>query len=195
MSEMRIFDIEGNRLYCSQEEIRLLLAKAKERDSNLRTLAETLIFTGCRISEALSLTSKSVHRESCQITFNSLKKRRGDLYRSIPVPEKYIDTLTVAHKIVERQGSKAKSDLPLWTWSRQYAFKIIKELMIDAGIPEGKHRSPKGLRHAFGVNAVVKGVQLNMIMKWMGHADISTTAIYTDAIGKEEAEIAKKMWI
>ncbi len=70
----------------------------------------------------------------------------------------------------------------------------MNTMMIDAGISEGKHRSPKGLRHAFGVNAVVKGVQLNMIMKWMGHADISTTAIYADAIGKEEAEIAKKMW-
>ncbi len=194
MAEMRIFDGEGNRLYCTQEEVALFLAKAKERDSNLRTFAETLVYTGCRISEGLSLTPKGVNRESCQIIFNSLKKRRGDKYRSVPVPETYIDTLTVAHKIVEKQRTKARAGSKMWTWSRQYAFKLIKELMVDAGIPDGKHRSPKGLRHAFGVNAVVKGVQLNMIMKWMGHADISTTAIYADAIGKEEAEIAKKMW-
>ncbi len=194
MAEMRIFDREGNRLYCTQEEVALFLRKARERDSNLRTFAETLVYTGCRISEGLTLVPKNVHRDSCQITFNSLKKRRGDLYRTVPVPENYIDTLTVAHKIVQRQKVKAKAESRIWTWSRQYAFKLIKELMKDAGIPVGKHMSPKGLRHAFGVNAVVKGVQLNMIMKWMGHADISTTAIYADAIGKEEAEIAKKMW-
>lgn len=194
MAEMRIFDGDGNRLYCTQEEVALFLKKARERDSNLRTFAETLVYTGCRISEGLSLFPKNVQRESCQITFNSLKKRRGDLYRTVPVPENYIDTLTVANKIVERQKVKKKAESKIWTWSRQYAFKLIKQLMIDAGIPDGKHRSPKGLRHAFGVNAVVKGVQLNMIMKWMGHADISTTAIYADAIGKEEAEIAKKMW-
>lgn len=123
-----------------------------------------------------------------------MKKRRGDLYRSVPVPETYIDTLTVAHGILERQKSKTKANSLIWSWSRQYAFKMIKELMVEAGIPEGKHRSPKGLRHAFGVNAVVKGVQLNMIMKWMGHADITTTAIYANAIGREEAEIARKMW-
>ena len=191
---MRIFDREGNRLYCTQEEVVSFLKKARERDSNLRTFAETLVYTGCRISEGLSLTPKGVNRESCQITFNSLKKRRGDLYRTVPVPETYIDTLTVAQRIVERQKIKSKAQERIWTWSRQYAFKLIKELMVDANISEGKHRSPKGLRHAFGVNAVVKGVQLNMIMKWMGHADISTTAIYADAIGKEEAEIAKKMW-
>lgn len=191
---MRIFDGEGNRLYCTQEEVALFLKKARERDSHLRTFAETLVYTGCRISEGLSLTTKGVQRESCQITFNSLKKRRGDLYRTVPVPENYIDTLAVAHGIVERHKANSKAELKLWSWSRQYAFKLIKELMIDAGILEGKHRSPKGLRHAFGVNAVVKGVQLNMIMKWMGHADITTTAIYADAVGKEEAEIARKMW-
>ena len=194
MAEMRIFDVKGNRLYCTQEEVALFLKKARERDSNLRTFAETLVYTGCRISEGLSLVPKNVHREGCQITFNSLKKRRGDMYRTVPVPENYMDTLIVANKIVERQKVKKKAESRIWTWSRQYAFRLIKELMVDAGIPEGKHRSPKGLRHAFGVNAVVKGVQLNMIMKWMGHADISTTAIYADAIGKEEAEIAKKMW-
>src|SRR5680860_367245 len=194
MAEMRIFDADGNRLYCTQDEVALFLKKARERDSDIRTFAETLVYTGCRISEGLSLTPNGVHRENCQITFNSLKKRRGDKYRSVPVPETYIDTLTVAHKIVEKQRTKARAGSKIWTWSRQYAFKLIKELMVDAGIPEGKHRSPKGLRHAFGVNAVVKGVQLNMIMKWMGHADISTTAIYADAVGKEEAEIARKMW-
>ena len=68
--------------------------------------------------------------------------------------------------------------------------EIIKPLMVKAGIPEGAHRTSKGLRHAYGVNAVTRNIPLDMLQKWMGHSDIKTTAIYANAIGKEEAEIA-----
>ena len=54
--------------------------------------------------------------------------------------------------------------------------------------------SPKGLRHAYGVHAVLSGVPLPLVQKWLGHADISTTAIYTDVLGPEEREIAARMW-
>ena len=46
----------------------------------------------------------------------------------------------------------------------------------------------------YGINAIVSGVPLNMLSKWMGHADIKTTAIYADAIGPEEQDIASRMW-
>ncbi|WP_239021567.1 hypothetical protein [Novacetimonas cocois] len=35
---------------------------------------------------------------------------------------------------------------------------------------------------------------LNMVQKWLGHAQLSTTAIYADAVGAEEQDIARKMW-
>ena len=66
--------------------------------------------------------------------------------------------------------------------------------MIEAGVPDGPHRTPKGLRHGFGINATVCGVPLNMLSKWMGHADIATTAIYADAMGPGEQDIASRMW-
>ncbi len=44
------------------------------------------------------------------------------------------------------------------------------------------------------MNAVSRGIPLNMVQKWMGHAQLSTTAIYADAIGAEEKSIAAKMW-
>jgi len=50
------------------------------------------------------------------------------------------------------------------------------------------------LRHGFGINATVNGVPLHMVQKWMGHAQLSTTAIYADAVGKEEQDIAARMW-
>jgi integrase/recombinase XerD len=195
MSEMRLFDPKGNRLYLNQEEVERLLSTAQDANSNVRTFAETLVYTGCRISEALNLVPKNIQRKDLQITFNSLKKRRGDVYRNVPVPKSYMDTLIVAHQIVQLQKTRSKVDKRIWTWTRQHAYEIIKQLMIDAGISEGSHRSPKGLRHAYGVNAISKDIPLNMLQKWMGHADITTTAIYANAIGKEEAQIANKMWI
>ena len=40
----------------------------------------------------------------------------------------------------------------------------------------------------------MSGVPLNMLQKWLRHAQLSTTAIYADAVGKEEQDIARRMW-
>ncbi|MCH2094426.1 MAG: hypothetical protein MK160_04835 [Rhodobacteraceae bacterium] len=66
--------------------------------------------------------------------------------------------------------------------------------MIEAGLPDAPHRSPKGLCHGFGINATVNGIPLHMLQKWMGHAQLTATAIYADAVGKEEQDIATRMW-
>lgn len=194
MSEMRLFDPDGNRLYLNSLEMEIFLQSAKEQNPKLRTLAETMAFTGCRISEALQLSTRSIERESNRIVFNSLKKRRGDVFRAVPVPHQLIDLLTIGHNLIKKQKKEKDAKILLWSWSRQHAFELIRKVMIDAGISEGKHRSPKGLRHAYGVNAISKGIPINMLQKWMGHADIKTTSIYANAIGKEEAHIANKMW-
>ena len=46
--------------------------------------------------------------------------------------------------------------------------------MQGAGL-EGVPASPKGLRHGFGVAAVTAGIPLNLVQKWLGHAQLSTT--------------------
>lgn len=194
MSEMRIIDQNGNRLYLTNDEVRNFLDSAENVNSKIRTFAETLVFTGCRISEALDLEPKDIQREELQITINSLKKRRGDIFRQIPVPKEYMNTLVVAHEIVKKQKSVSQAKTKLWPWTRQHAFNVIKKMMVTANISDGRYRSPKGLRHAYGVNAISNDVPLNMLQKWMGHADITTTAIYANAIGKEEAVIANKMF-
>ena len=53
---------------------------------------------------------------------------------------------------------------------------------------------PKGVRHGFGVPAVTTGIPLNVVQKWLGHAQLSTTAIYADAVGAEEKSTASRMW-
>jgi site-specific recombinase XerD len=69
----------------------------------------------------------------------------------------------------------------------------VKAVMRAAGI-RGGQASPKGLRHGFGVAAVQARIPLNLVQRWLGHAQLSTTAIDAEAIGPEEQEIAARMW-
>ncbi len=76
------------------------------------------------------------------------------------------------------------------------AFRRVQEVIAAAAIPDGDgpHACPKGLRHGFGVQAVSRGIALNMVQKWLGHAQLTTTAIYANAVGEEEQSIAARMW-
>lgn len=70
----------------------------------------------------------------------------------------------------------------------------MKTVMDAAEISRGQHATPKGLRHGFGVHAVRAGVPLNLVQRWMGHASMTTTAIYLQVVGAEERELAERMW-
>jgi integrase len=43
-------------------------------------------------------------------------------------------------------------------------------------------------------NCAASAVPLNLVQRWLGHASLTTTAIYLDALGDEEREIAARMW-
>ena len=200
MSEMRLHDTQGNRLYLNTEERAAFLVAARRQPARDRTLCETLHWTGCRPSELLEITPARIDLSGGTIAIRSLKKRRDaaghqkTVFRTVPVPPEFLDTLNTAHGIREAQKSRRKATAPIWDLSRVRIWQIAKRIMIDAGIPDAPHRSPKGLRHGFGVNATVQGVPLHMLQRWLGHAQLSTTAIYADAVGKEEQDIASRMW-
>lgn len=200
MPGMRLHDPAGNRLYLNAEERAAFLAVARRQPARDRTLCETLHFSGCRPSELLEITPARVDLSGGTIAIRSLKKRKDAtgrakvVYRTVPVPPDYLDTLNTAHGIREAQKSRRRAAAPLWPLSRVRVWQIVKRIMIEAGIPDAPQRSPKGLRHGFGVNATVQGVPLHMLSKWMGHAQLSTTAIYADAVGREEQDIASRMW-
>ena len=65
--------------------------------------------------------------------------------------------------------------------------------MADAKIT-GLMASAKGIRHSFGVSAVMHGIPLSTLRIWMGHAYIETTTIYTRVTGPEELMLAQRMW-
>ena len=160
----------------------------------MRTLCTVLHDTGCRISEALALTPERIDLSGRAVMFESLKKRRCGIYRAVPVPPSLLDTLDMVHGIREAQKRGGQSDRLLWSWARNTAWRHVKAVMLAAGIPDGPHRSPKGLRHGYGVHAISSGVPLNMLSKWMGHASLELTAIYANALGAEEQGIAARMW-
>lgn len=197
---MRLHDPAGNRLYLNAEERAAFLAAARRQPARDRTLCETLHFTGCRPSELIEITPARVDLSGGAIAIRSLKKRRDAsgraklVYRTVPVPPDYLDTLNTAHGIREAQRSRKQAQAPIWPLSRVRVWQIVTRIMIEAGIPDAPQRSPKGLRHGFGINAAVNGIPLHMLQKWLGHAQLSTTAIYADATGKEEQDIAARMW-
>ena len=191
---MRLYDLAGNRLYLNAEERAAFLEAAALQPPALRVFAETLHYTGCRLSEALELTPARVDLSGGRMIFRSLKKRRSDVFRAVPVPAPYLDRLELTFGIRQAQKRRNAKDMPLWSWSRVRGWQIIKGIMIAADIPDAPHCSPKGLRHGYGINAIANDIPLNMLQKWLGHAQLSTTAIYANAGGKEEDALAAKMW-
>lgn len=197
---MTLYDKTGHRLYLNAEERADFLAVARKRPARDRTLCETLHYTGCRPSELIEITPARIDLSGGTVTIRTLKKRKDDagrariVYRAVPVPPAYLDTVNTAYGIREAQKSRKLANAPIWPLTRARVWQIIKDVMIEAGIPDAPHRTCKGLRHGFGINATSNGVQLNMLKKWMGHASIETTAIYADAVGKEEQDIAARMW-
>jgi site-specific recombinase XerD len=98
--------------------------------------------------------------------------------------------LREAHK----RQKKDVLDTSLWGFSRVTAWRHVSAVMRAAGIEEGPHRCPKGLRHGYAIHALSKAVPLNLVSKWMGHAKMETTAIYANAVGEEQQNIAARMW-
>jgi integrase/recombinase XerD len=193
---IQLYDAAGRRLYLTAAERDAFLAAATEANRPVRTLCAVLYYTGCRISEALALTPRRVDLGEQVLIFATLKKRRKGGYRAVPVPGGLLDTLDMVHGIREAHRRKKTEmlDAPLWPIARNTAWRHVTAVMQAASIPEGPHRCPKGLRHGYAIHALSKGVPLNMVSKWMGHAKLETTAIYANAVGEEQQSIAARMW-
>jgi integrase/recombinase XerD len=185
---MRLYDTQGHRLYLTGSERDDFRRAAEKFPREVRTYCHTLLYTGCRPSEAMAITANRVDFQAQAITFESRKKRRSGIYRAVPVPAVLLNALDLVHGIRDR-----KTRTRLWTWSLKTAYTRVIEVMEAAGIA-GPQASPKGLRHGFGVACIEKGIPLNLVQRWLGHAHLATTAIYADAIGEEERGIAARLW-
>ena len=187
-----IFDEHGQRKYLTDAERTQFLDAAKTAEPDARTFALTLAYTGCRISEALSLRAGQIDVTENRITFETLKRRKKRVFRSIPVPAAVIEALDLVHTLRRLQRSASGQKTKLWTWSRSTGYRRIMDIFATTDIT-GPQTSPHGLRHAFGVTGIQKA-PLNTVQKGLGHKDIKTTALYCEAVGQEETELAARMW-
>lgn len=190
-----LYAADGQRKYINADERQRFLMMASEagdKDPLIHTLCEVLVYTGCRISEALALTTTSIQLSEAMIAIHSLKKRNVYVIRHVPIPDELLVLLEKVHSL---EAAKAYNEpRNLWPWHRVTAYHKIKRIMTAANI-NGLQACPHGLRHGFGVHAIGCGVPLNLVQRWLGHADLSTTAIYLNVVGKEEREVARRMWI
>jgi integrase len=192
--ELGLYDARGQRKYLTTAERAAFLTAAEEAPREVRTLCGLLAHTGCRLSEALWLTADRVDLRADLVVFETLKKCSSGVYRAVLVTHTLVDMLDLVHDLrpLQRRSDRGGHHR-LWPWSRMTGWRRVCEVMAWAGV-RGPQSSPKGLRHGFGVAAVTAGVPLNLVQKWLGHAQLSTTAIYADAVGAEEHAIAARMW-
>lgn len=183
VGQWQVVDGVGRRKYLTGDERRRFFRVASAREQTTQALCYLLAFTGCRISEALSLARHQLDVGQGTVTVRTLKRRRV-VFRTVPVPS-IVVTLLLALPVHD--------DGRFFAMHRTTAWRRIKRVMERAEIA-GPMATCRGLRHGFGIHAAGSSVPVNLIQRWMGHASPMTTAIYIDAVGVEERAFANRMW-
>lgn len=157
-----------------------------------RAILEVMYATGMRVSELVGLKLSDLHLSLGLV--QTLGK--GDKERIIPLGdyaiqwlERYLDEarpLLVAnpsetHVFVNHHGTGL---------SRQGIWKNLKQLVREAGI--NKEVTPHTLRHSFATHLLENGADLRTVQELLGHADISTTQIYTHITKKRMTDVYKQ---
>lgn len=191
--EYSLYDTYGRRKYLVPLERDRFLQAALKAKGKTASFCAVLALSGARISEVLALTPERIDEANGAINFETLKQRKRGHTRAVPVPHELILFLDDVHHFADAQRDPERARENLWAWSRTTAWRRVKSVMHMASAPSFV-AMPKALRHAFGVEATLESVALTMVQRWLGHADIKTTTIYTTVIGPEERALAKRTW-
>jgi len=178
-----IHDAAGRRKYTNASDRAAFLAQVRRFPPSLRAICYLLDITGCRVSEALALGPEQLDADSQTLVMPTLKRRRV-AFRTIPLPGELVELLLSLPR---------REDGRFWGMHRVTVWRWVRRAMHRAGI-HGPMACCKGLRHGFGVRAALKSIPINFIQRWMGHASPTTTAIYMEAVGPEERQLAARMW-
>jgi integrase/recombinase XerD len=186
-------------------DVRALLeaARGDETANGLRmaALLELLYGAGLRVSElvGMKLSALQLRHGSTQMEADFLLIRgKGDKERLVPVHEKARAALS-RYLDVRPQFLQPKEDSPyLFPYhraqghlTRQQFGVMLKELAIKANIDPQK-LSPHTLRHSFASHLLEGGADLRVIQELLGHADISTTQIYTHVAGERLKKLVQE---
>ena len=144
-----------------------------------RTMFEVLYATGLRVSELVTLRITQVSMDMGVVRVMG----KGSKERLVPLGEEALDWLR--HYLADGRGvllGKQISDAMFVTargegMTRQMFWYLIKKHAKHGGL--NKSLSPHTLRHAFATHLLNHGADLRVVQMLLGHADISTTQIYT----------------
>ncbi len=182
--------------YLTEEQVTKLINATE----NKRDLALFLVMYRCgrRVSEVLSLKREHIIWAENRIIFRILKKRK--FYQEVkPVDKQTMKTLKQYCDMPYPENLKGDHETYLFPVSRQYVFKLIRQLGAKVGIIQvgRKKLHPHHLRHSFAVHQVKNNVktieQLRMLQRYMGHTDIGMTAHYLQFSTDDMKEIPD-MW-
>ena len=159
-----------------------------------KTMLEVLYATGMRVSELISIPVGNVDLKMQYL----IARGKGSKERIIPLGSVAVKYLTRYLEIVRpqlvKEGNKDVKELFLSTWgkamTRQRFYEIIEEYGKQAGIM--KKITPHMLRHSFATHMLNNGTDLRVVQELLGHADISTTQIYTHMDMERLREVYEK---
>ncbi len=186
----------------SVEEVERLLAAARthgrSKSDRLRNtcLMELLYATGMRVTELVSLPVSATRGDPRMI----LVRGKGGKERMVPLspPARealaaWIETRDAAQEEARRNGVTPSkflfaSGAKTGHLTRNRFYTLIKELAVHGGVSPAKV-TPHTLRHAFATHLLANGADLRVIQTLLGHADISTTEIYTHVLEERLKEL------
>jgi integrase/recombinase XerD len=192
-NSQNLFGPSGSRKYLNATERSRFIDAARRAPTKICLFCLTLRWSGARILEVLALTPAAIDIQSGVASIETLKRRRRGIIRQVPLPFDLLGELEAAFGLSMAQRDPELAETRLWRFSRTTAWRYVKRVMTVVGIT-GTPAMPKGLRHAFGVNAFQSNVPPHLVQRWLGHASITTTAIYADVVGPEQLAFAARMW-
>ncbi|MEK7747585.1 MAG: site-specific tyrosine recombinase XerD [Nitrospirota bacterium] len=179
----------------SEQEVASLLALPKgEPPAGIRddAMIELLYATGLRVSELISLTKDSVNMEAGYL----IARGKGSKDRMVPVGDLALSKIKKYLLNSRPRLSKGTSSETLFIsqhgkgMSRQSFWKRLQTYGQLAGI--SRKITPHMLRHSFATHLLLGGADLRSVQMMLGHADISTTQIYTHLERKHLKAVHKK---
>ena len=178
----------------TSREVELLLEQPECIDAKGyrdRAMLELLYATGIRVSELISLDLSDLSLAAGIITCHG---REHD--RAIPLYPAAIRALNEYVEFIRPQMIATPDEKALFVnvsgerMSRQGFWKLIKSYQVKAGIE--KTITPHTLRHSFAAHLLENGADLRSIQEMLGHADISSTQIYSQLVKKQLKDVYNK---
>lgn len=185
----------------SREEMTCLLDACGE-DVRLRCLVELLYGAGLRVSELVSLKLGNLPRRRGEAweTRDIIVRGKGGKDRLCPLGAPALDAILAWLEV--REASLPKKTLQAKTaaafvfpsrgkeghLTRRRLGQMLKSLSLEAGLDPARVH-PHALRHAYATHLLQGGADLRSVQTLLGHADISSTEIYTHVLSDELAEL------